>query len=100
MDWAVAVGGALIGGGAVGLGTVAYAAVARINRLEREIESLKSKAADPAPADILAAAQAEARNRQLAILAAVDLADYVAQNFEGAGNEIVKRIAPHLLERR
>lgn len=68
--------------------------------MKRELSEMKRQAAEPQPSDILAAAQAEARNRQLAILAAVDLADYVAQNFDGASTEIIKRIAPHLLERR
>lgn len=93
-------GGALVGGGAVGIGALALALIRRLGRLEREIAELKTRMEQPEPADILAAAQAEARNRQLAILAAVDLADYVAQNFDGAGTEIVKRIAPHLLERK
>lgn len=87
--------------GGVGLGGFAAAAVyavAEIRRLRRELSERK---AAPQPAvDILAQAQADARNRQLAILAATDLADYVSQNFPGASRDIIARIAPHLLDKQ
>lgn len=101
MDAAAVALGFAVGGCIAGLSTLAYQTLAELHRMKRELEDMRrNKANDPKPADILAAAQAEARNRQLAILAAVDLADYVAQNFDGASTEIIKRIAPHLLDKR
>lgn len=86
------------GAGLGGLTAAAIYAVTEIRRLRRELS--ERKAAPPQPADILAQAQADARNRQLAILAATDLADYVSQNFPGASRDIIARIAPHLLDKR
>jgi D-arabinose 1-dehydrogenase-like Zn-dependent alcohol dehydrogenase len=100
MDLVSLVGGAAGGAGVVGLGGLALYAVSVLRRLERrvaELESVAQPVADQAAPDILAQAQAEARNRQLAILAAVDLADFVSQNYDGASREIIRRIAPHLL---
>ncbi len=104
MDFLSVVGGCLVGGGAVGIGTVAVIAAGKLRRLDRRVAELetqgKAQAAGGAQPDILAQAQAEARNRQLAILAATDLADYVSQNFPGASRDIIQRIAPHLLDKR
>lgn len=95
------------GAGVVGLGTLAAYALSELRGLKRRVAELENakqaaQAATPEPAapDILARAQAEARNRQLAILAAVDLADFVSQNYDGASREIIRRIAPHLLNDR
>lgn len=87
------------GAGLGGLSAAAVYAVAEIRRLRRELAERKAAPAVVQP-DILAQAQAQARNRQLAILAAVDLADYVSQNFPGSSVEIIKRIAPHLIDRK
>lgn len=107
MDLVSLVGGAAGGAGVVGLGTLAAYALSELRGLKRrvaELENAKQAAqaapAEPAAPDILARAQAEARNRQLAILAAVDLADFVSQNYDGASREIIRRIAPHLLNDR
>lgn len=101
MDFLSVAGGFLVGGGAVGIGAVAVVALSKMRRLERRIAELEAQAkAAHVPADILAQAQADARNRQLAILAATDLADYVSQNFPGASRDIIQRIAPHLLDKR
>ncbi len=91
----------LAGAGVSGAcGALAYA-LRLIRRLEARLSEVEARRVEaPAPVDILAQAQAEARNRQLAILAAVDLADYVSQNFPGSSVEIIKRIAPHLIDRK
>ena len=86
------------GAGLGGLSAAAIYAVAEIRRLRRELA--ERKAAPAAQPDILAQAPAEARNRQLAIIAAVDLADFVSQNYPGASHEIIKRIAPHLINHK
>lgn len=88
------------GAGLGGFTAAAVYAVAEIRRLRRELNELKASPPAVAQPDILAQAQAEARNRQLAILAATDLADYVSQNFPGASRDIIARIAPHLLDKR
>lgn len=103
MDLVSLVGGAAGGAGVVGLGSLALYAVSKLRGLERrvaELESAQQAQPEPTAPDILTRAQAEARNRQLAILAAVDLADFVSQNYDGASREIIRRIAPHLLNDR
>lgn len=85
-DLGLVVSGAGVGGLGVGL---AWALI-ELRRIRKQVTTAAS---------ILAKAQEDARNRQLAILAACDLAQYVTDNFN-AGQEIVKRIAPHLLKDR